>query len=142
MKIAFPLEELASSRLAASFHGCDYLGVVDATTEEVEYYTIKDLMEESGQSDLSMILKQMDIKTMFCAEMPAMALRFFRGNNLKVYQSLSSLLKINLELYKENKLPEYHPNSAIRKGCGSNSCSSSGSSCSTCSTAVNEEEYY
>lgn len=141
MKIAFPLEDTESWRLAASFHGSDYLGVVDAATEEVEYFSTKKLMEESGQSDLSMLFKQMDVETMFCAEMPAMALQFFRGNSLKVYQAVSSLLKINLQLFKEEKLPEYHPDSAIRKGCNSGSCATTSSSCSSCSSAGGAEGY-
>ncbi len=142
MKIAFPLEETGSSRLAASFHGSDYLGVVDAATEEIEYYSTKVLMEESGQSDLSMIFKEMDVETMFCSEMPAMALQFFRGNNLKVYQSISSLLKINLQLFNEDKLPEYHPDAAIRKGCNSGSCDTASSSCSSCGSARVDEDYF
>ena len=109
MKIAFPLNELESTRLAASFHGSDYLGVVDAATEEIEFFTIKDLMEKSGQADLAVIFKELGVSTMICSEVPAMALRFFRGNDLKVYQAVSSLLKINLELFKDEKLPEYNP---------------------------------
>ena len=142
MKIAFPLDELESAKLAASFHGSDYLGVVDAATEETDYYAISDLIAKSGKTDLALIFKELGVETMFCSEVPAMALRFFRGNDLKVYQAISSLLKINLELFKEDRLPEYDPNNAIRKSCSSGSCSTSSSSCSSCSSATNEEDYY